>query len=54
MYFYYNDILGSPWLITSGKCRHQSINIMDPFGNTELAVGGRKNRYKFTGKEEDE
>jgi RHS repeat-associated protein len=52
--YYHSNLLGSPAVLMdeNGEVVHRYH--FDPFGNIEAAKGETDNRYRFTGKEQDE
>jgi RHS repeat-associated protein len=52
--YYHNDVLGSPVLLMDNSGEVVHLYHFGPFGNIEAAKGTSGNKYRFTGKEQDE
>jgi RHS repeat-associated protein len=52
--YYHNDVLGSPALLMNDQGEVVHLYHFGPFGNIEAAKGTSGNKYRFTGKEQDE
>jgi RHS repeat-associated protein len=52
--YYHNDVLGSPVLLMNQDGEVVHLYHFGPFGNIEAAKGTSGNKYRFTGKEQDE
>jgi RHS repeat-associated protein len=52
--YYHNDVLGSPALLMNDRGEVVHLYHFGPFGNIEAAKGTSGNKYRFTGKEQDE
>src|SRR5439155_13240687 len=52
-FFYHPDGLGSTVALTDDKGVPKAAYQYDPWGNTEISLGGVPNRFLFTGEEKD-
>jgi RHS repeat-associated protein len=52
--YYHNDVLGSPALLMNQHGEIVHLYHFGPFGNIEAGKGTSGNKYRFTGKEQDE
>jgi RHS repeat-associated protein len=53
MFFYHNDVLGSPALITDEDGKITQRYLFEPFGSILASKGKNDNHFTFTGKEYD-